>query len=77
MPATSLDSGANAVMSLPEKTIVLAAGVEGTEALAGASALTSDLGTGNHDDEFEAYAMAGKSVGTTAPSLPGAAYIDA
>ena len=74
--ATSLASGANAVMILPAQTIIMAAGVEVTEALAGATALTFDLGTGADDDEFvAAYAMAGQSAGATAPSLPGAAYI--
>lgn len=74
--ATSLASGANAVMTLPAQTVVMAAGVEVTEALAGATALTFDLGTGADDDEFvAAYAMAGQSAGATAPSLPGAAYI--
>ena len=52
--ATSLASGANAVMTLPAQTIIMAAGVEVTEALAGASALTFDLGTGDDDDEFVA-----------------------
>ena len=60
------------------QTEFLAAVVEATEALAGASALTFYLGTGDDDDEcVAAYAMAGKSVGATAPSLPGAAYIGA
>ena len=78
VPATSLACGANAVMSLPAQTIIVAAVVEATEALAGASALTFYLGTGDDDDEcVAAYAMAGKSVGATAPSLPGAAYIGA
>ena len=75
MAATSLAPVANAVMTLPAQTIVMAAGVEVTEALAGASARIFDLGTGDDEDEFiAAYAMAGKSFGATAPSLPGAAY---
>ena len=56
----------------------MAAGVEVTEALAGATALTFDIGTGADDDEFvAAYAMAGKSAGDVAPSLPGIAYVGA
>ena len=55
-------------MALPAQTVVMAAGVEVTEALTGASALTLDLGTGDDFDEFvAAYAIAGKSIGATAP----------
>ncbi len=62
----------------PAQTAILAAGVEVTEALTGATALTFDIGTGDDDDEFvAAYAMAGKSVGAVAPSLPGIAYVGA
>ena len=74
--ATDLASGANTVATLPAQSVVLAAGVEVTEALAGATALTFDIGTGLDDDEFVvAYAMAGKSVGDVAPSVPGIAYV--
>ena len=46
--------------------------------MAGASALTFDLGTGLDDDAFvAAYAMAGKSVGAVAPMVGGMAYIGA
>lgn len=76
--ATALSSGANAVMTLPAQTVILAAGAEVTEALTGASALTFDLGTGEDDDEFvAAYAMASKSVGAVAPSIPGVMYLTA
>jgi len=76
--ATDLASGANTVATLPAQTVILAAGVEVTEALTGATALTFDIGTGADDDEFVvAYAMAGKSVGDVAPSVPGIAYIGA
>ena len=69
-------TGATTVATLPAQTVILAAGVEVTEALAGATALTFDLGTGLDDDEFvAAYALASKSVGDVAPSLPGIAYI--
>lgn len=78
MAAASIASGANVVMTLLAHTIIMAADIEVTEALAGASALTFDLRTGDDDDEFiAAHAMAGKSFGATAPSLPGAAYIGA
>ena len=76
--ATDLASGANTVATLPAQTVILAAGVEVTEALAGATALTFDIGTGADDDEFvAAYAMAGKSAGDVAPSVPGVVYIGA
>ena len=76
--ATDLASGANTVATLPAQTVILAAGVEVTEALAGATALTFDIGTGADDDEFvAAYAMAGKSAGDVAPSIPGIAYVGA
>ena len=76
--ATDLSSGANTVATFPAQTVILAAGVEVTEALAGATALTFDIGTGADDDEFvAAYAMASKSVGDVAPSLPGIAYVGA
>ena len=76
--ATDLASGANTVATLPAQTVILAAGVEVTEALTGATALTFDIGTGDDDDEFvAAYAMAGKAVGAVAPSIPGIAYIGA
>jgi hypothetical protein len=69
-------TGAKTVATLPAQTVILAAGVEVTEALAGATALTFDLGTGADDDEFvAAYALASKTVGAVAPSLPGIAYI--
>ena len=74
--AVDLASGANTVATLPAQTVILAAGVEVTEALAGATALTFDIGTGADDDEFvAAYAMAGKSAGDVAPSIPGIAYV--
>jgi hypothetical protein len=78
LEATALSAGANTVATFPAQTAILAAGVEVTEALAGATALTFDIGTGDDDDEFvAAYAMAGKSVGAVAPSLPGIAYVGA
>ena len=78
LEATALSAGANTVATLPAQTVILAAGVEVTEALTGATALTFDIGTGADDDEFvAAYAMAGKSVGDVAPSLPGVVYIGA
>ena len=78
LEATALAAGANTVATLPAQTVILAAGVEVTEALTGATALTFDIGTGADDDEFVvAYAMAGKSVGDVAPSVPGIAYIGA
>jgi hypothetical protein len=78
LEATDLSSGANTVATFPAQTVILAAGVEVTEALAGATALTFDIGTGADDDEFvAAYAMAGKSAGDVAPSLPGVAYVGA
>jgi len=78
LEATALSAGANTVATLPAQTVILAAGVEVTEALAGASALTFDIGTGLDDDEFvAAYAMAGKAVGAVAPSTPGVAYLTA
>lgn len=78
LEATDLASGANTVATLPAQTVILAAGVEVTEALTGATALTFDIGTGDDDDEFVAgYAMAGKAVGAVAPSIPGVAYIGA
>ena len=76
--ATALSAGANTVVTLPAQTAILAAGVEVTEALTGASALTFDLGTGLDDDAFaSAYAMAGKSVGAVAPMAGGMAYFGA
>jgi hypothetical protein len=76
--ATDLSSGANTVATFAAQTAILAAGVEVTEALAGATALTFDIGTGLDDDEFvAAYAMASKSAGDVAPSLPGIAYVGA
>ena len=76
--AVDLASGVNTVATFPAQTAILAAGVEVTEALAGATALTFDIGTGADDDEFvAAYAMAGKSAGDVAPSLPGMAYVGA
>ena len=78
LEATALSAGANTVATFPAQTVILAAGVEVTEALAGASALTFDIGTGLDDDEFvAAYAMAAKSAGDVAPSLPGIAYVGA
>jgi hypothetical protein len=78
LEATALSAGANTVATFPAQTAILAAGVEVTEALAGATALTFDIGTGDDDDEFvAAYAMAGKSAGAVAPSLPGIAYVGA
>ena len=78
LEATDLASGANTVATLPAQTVILAAGVEVTEALTGATALTFDIGTGADDDEVvAAYAMAGKAVGAVAPSIPGIAYIGA
>lgn len=78
LEATALAAGANTVATLPAQTVILAAGVEVTEALTGATALTFDIGTGDDDDEFVAgYAMAGKAVGAVAPSIPGVAYIGA
>ncbi len=78
LEATALAAGANTVATLPAQTVILAAGVEVTEALTGATALTFDIGTGADDDEFvAAYAMAGKSAGDVAPSLPGVVYIGA
>ena len=69
-------TGAHTVADLPAQSVVLAACVEVTEALAGATALTFDVGTGLDDDEFVvAYAMASKSVGDVAPSVPGIAYV--
>ena len=65
-------------MTLPAQTVVMAAGMECTEALAGASALTVDLGIGADDDEFvAAFNVAAASAGTTATSLPGMAYLGA
>ena len=76
--AVDLAAGANTVATFPAQTVILAAGVEVTEALTGATALTFDIGTGADDAEFvAAYAMAGKSVGAVAPSLPGIAYVGA
>ena len=78
LAATGLSAGANTVATFPAQTVILAAGVEVTEALAGATALTFDIGTGADDDEFvAAYAMAGKSAGDVAPSIPGIAYVGA
>ena len=78
LEATALSAGANTVATLPAQTVILAAGVEVTEALAGASALTFDIGTGLNDDAFvAAYAMAGKAVGAVAPSIAGVAYLTA
>ena len=69
-------TGAKTVADLPAQSVVLAAGIEVTEALAGATALTVDLGTGLDVDEFvDGYAIASKSVGAVAPSLPGVAYV--
>jgi hypothetical protein len=77
LAATGLSAGANTVATFPAQSVILAAGVEVTEALAGASALTFDIGTGADDDEFvAAYAMAGKSAGDVAPSIPGIAYAE-
>ena len=74
--AVDLSAGVNTVATLPAQTVVLAAGVEVTEALTGATALTFDIGTGLDDAEFvAAYAMAGKAVGAVAPSIPGVAYV--
>ncbi len=74
--AVDLSAGVNTVATLPAQTVVLAAGVEVTEALTGATALTFDIGPGLDDAEFvAAYAMAGKAVGAVAPSLPGVAYV--
>ncbi len=74
--ATALSAGANTVVTLPAQTAILAAGVEVTEALTGASALTFDLGTGLDDDAFASgYAMAGKSVGAVAPMAGGMATL--
>lgn len=76
--AVDLASGANTIATLPAQTVVLAAGVEVTEALAGATALTFDIGSGLDDDAFvAAYAMAGKAVGAVAPSLAANAYFTA
>ena len=76
--ATDLSAGANTVATFPAQTVILAAGVEVTEALTGATALTFDIGTGADDDEFvAAYAMASKAVGAVAPSIPGIAYVGA
>jgi len=76
--AVDLAAGANTIATFPAQTVILAAGVEVTEALTGASALTFDIGTGADDDEFvAAYAMASKSVGAVAPSIPGIAYVGA
>ncbi len=78
LEATALSSGANTVATLPAQTVILAAGVEVTEALTGASALTFDIGTGLDDDAFvAAYAMASKAVGAVAPSIAGIAYLTA
>ncbi len=78
LSAVDLAAGANTVATFPAQTVILAAGVEVTEALTGATALTFDIGTGADDDEFvAAYAMAGKSVGAVAPSIPGIAYVGA
>ena len=78
LAATGLSAGANTVATFPAQSVILAAGVEVTEALAGATALTFDIGTGADDDEFvAAYAMAGKSAGDVAPSIPGIAYVGA
>jgi hypothetical protein len=78
LSAVDLAAGANTVATFPAQTVILAAGVEVTEALTGATALTFDIGTGADDDEFvAAYAMAGKSVGDVAPSIPGVAYVGA
>jgi hypothetical protein len=76
--AVDLAAGANTIATFPAQTVILAAGVEVTEALTGATALTFDIGTGADDDEFvAAYAMASKSVGAVAPSIPGIAYVGA
>jgi len=78
LEATALSAGANTVATLPAQTVILAAGVEVTEALTGATALTFDIGTGLDDDAFVAgYAMASKSVGAVAPSIAGIAYLTA
>ena len=69
-------TGAHTVADLPAQSVVLAAGVEVTEALAGATALTFDLGTGLDDDNFvAAYAMASKTVGAVSPSVSSIAYV--
>jgi len=78
LEATALSAGANTVATFPAQTVILAAGVEVTEALTGASALTFDIGTGLDDDAFVAgYAMASKAVGAVAPSIAGVAYVGA
>ena len=65
-------TGAKTAITIPAYSQVLSAGAEVTEALAGATALTFDVGYGTDDDEFvAAYAMAGKAVGAVAPSLSG------
>ena len=65
-------TGTKNAITIPAYSQVIAAGVEVTEALAGATALTFDVGYGTDDDEFVAgYAMAGKAVGAVAPSLAG------
>lgn len=69
-------TGAHTVAALPAQSVVLGAGVEVTEALAGATALTFDLGTGLDDDNFvAAYAMASKAVGAVSPSVSSIAYV--
>lgn len=78
LEATALSAGVNTVATLPAQTVILAAGVEVTEALTGATALTFDIGTGLDDDAFvAAYAMASKAVGAVAPSIAGVAYLTA
>jgi len=65
-------TGTVAAITIPAYSQVISAGVEVTEALAGATALTFDVGYGTDDDEFVAgYAMASKAVGAVAPSLAG------
>lgn len=65
-------TGVKNAVTIPAYSQVISAGAEVTEALAGATALTFDVGYGTDDDEFVAgYAMAGKAVGAVAPSLAG------
>ncbi len=75
--ATALSAGANSVMSLPAQTVVLAAGVEVTEALTGASSLVFDIGAADDDAFVAAYEMASKTVGAVAPSIAGISYMGA
>ena len=64
------------VIDVPAKSMVWAAGLEVVTPSDGDFQI--DIGTGDDDDEFvAAYAMAGKSAGAVAPSLPGIAYVGA